>query len=477
MSIQAPRIQVPSVQAPSVQAPSVQARGRTPAGLGDVVVPGDDGYEEARRTVFATGSPALVTRPRDEAEVAAAVAYAAREGLPLSVRSGGHGLTGRATNDGGLVVDLRHLDAVEVVDAHHRLVRVGAGATWGRVAAALAPHGLAISSGDTASVGVGGLTLGGGVGWMVRRHGLTVDALVGARVVLADGRTVVVSRNSHAGLFWALRGGGGGFGVVTGVDLVAARVGDVRYGAIGLALDDPARLVAGWRDVLREADEELSSTLVLAPPVSDRPASASVLVCASHDDAAAAERAVEPLRRLGTVLSDTVATVPYADVLAEGGHHPPGLRLVGRNVLVPRLDDDVVAAVAAASAGDRPVALALRALGGAFSRVLPDATAFAHRDAEALVVGGTVVPQDASDADVEDALAGWRGVAAHGTGAYVNFQGTDTAADLHAAYPPATLARLRAVKRSYDPGGLFGRHLDGAPAGAPAGAPGPGAAS
>ncbi|MFC7878693.1 FAD-binding oxidoreductase [Isoptericola sp. NPDC057391] len=465
----------------SIQAPSNQAVRRTPAGLGDVVLPGDDGYEDARRTVFATGSPALVTRPRTEAEVAAAVAYAAREGLPLSVRSGGHGLTGHATNDGGLVVDLRHLDAVEVVDPHRRLVRVGAGATWGRVAAALAPHGLGISSGDTASVGVGGLTLGGGVGWMVRRHGLTVDALVAARVVLADGRTVVAGADSHAGLFWALRGGGGRFGVVTSLDLVASRVGDVRFGALALAADDPARLVAGWRDVLRDADEELSSTLVLAPATGDRPASASVVVCASHDDPAAAERSVEPLRRLGTVLADTVATVPYADVLAEGGHHPPGGRLVGRNVLVPRLDDDAVAAVAAASSGERPLALALRALGGAFSRVLPDATAFAHRDAEALVVGGAVVAPGASDADVEVALSGWRGVEAHGSGAYVNFQGTATGADLHAAYPPATLARLHAVGRSYDPGGLFARSLsvghDVPPDGASDVAPRPGAGS
>ncbi len=255
--------------------------------------------------------------------------------------------------------------------------------------------------------------------------------------------------------------------MVTGLDLVATRVGDVRFGALSLAPDDPAAVVAGWRDALRAADEELSSTLVLAPPMGDRPASASVLVCASHDDPAAAERSIEPLRRLGTVLDDTVATVPYPDVLAEGGHHPPGVRLVGRNVLVPRLDDDAVAAVAAASAGDRPLALALRALGGAFARVLPDATAFAHRDAEALVVGGAVVPQDASEADVEAALAGWRAVAAPGTGAYVNFQGSATEADLRAAYPPATLARLCAVERSYDPRGLFGRRLDVTPDGAP----------
>ncbi|MFE7406927.1 FAD-binding oxidoreductase [Isoptericola sp. NPDC057559] len=448
---------------------SIQAPRRTPAptavgtGLGDVLVPGDEGYDDARRTVFATGTPALVVRPRGEAEVAAALAYAAREGLALSVRSGGHGLTGRATNDGGMVVDLRHLDAVEVVDPHRHVVRVGAGATWGKVAAALAPHGLGVTAGDTAGVGVGGLALGGGVGWMVRRHGLAVDAMVAARVVLADGRTLVVGPDRHAGLFWALRGGGGNFGVVTSLDLVAARVGDVRFGSLAFAPDDPARLVTGWRDALRAADEELSSTLVLSPATGGRPAAVTALVCASHDDPTAADRSIEPLRRLGTLLADDVATVPYAAVLARGGHHPAGARLVGRNALVPRLDDAAVAAVVAAFEGDHPTALGLRALGGAFSRVLPDETAFAHRDAEVLVVGGVVVPADAPDAAVEEALTGWRGVAAHGTGAYVNFQGTATEADLHAAYPPATLARLRAVKRAYDPGNLFARNLNVAP--------------
>jgi FAD/FMN-containing dehydrogenase len=461
MSIQTPR-----------RATAAATPAGPPAGLGDVLVPGDDGYDDARRTVFAVGRPALVARPHDEAEVAAAVRHAARAGLTLSVRSGGHGMTGRATNDGGLVIDLRHLDSVEVVDPQRHVVRVGAGATWGRVAAALAPHGLAITSGDTGSVGVGGLTLGGGIGWLVRRHGLTVDSLVAARVVLADGRTVVASADQHAGLFWALRGGGGSVGVVTSLDLVAARVGPVRFGAVTYALDDAARLVRGWRDHLRTADEELSSTLVLAPAADGRPATATVLVCASHDDPVAAERSVAPLRRLGTVLADTVATVPYASTLADGGHHPPGVRLAARNVVVPRLGDDVVAALVAAAGGDRPPVLAVRALGGAVARVLPDGTAFAHRDAEALLVGAAFVPEDATDAAVEEALTGWHGVAAHGSGAYVNFQGTAAAADLHAAYPPATLARLRAVGRAYDPGRVFGHVLE--PAG-PDREPAPGA--
>ena len=443
------------------------------AGLGEVLVPGDDGYTEASCTLFAAGSPALVVRPREECEVARAVLAAARGGLALSVRSGGHGPLGHGTNDGGMVLDLRHLDSVEVVDPGRRVVRVGAGACWGTVAAALAPHGLGITAGDTASVGVGGLTLGGGVGWMVRRYGLAIDNVVAARVVLADGRTVVASADQHAGLFWALRGGGGNFGVVVSLDFVAARVGEVRFGAISYTTDAPERLVRGWRDVMRTADEELSSTLLLVPAMFGRPAAATVLVCASHDDTAATDRAIEPLLGLGTVTETSVATVPYADVLEEGGH-PPGVRVVGRNVLVPALTDDVVTDLAAVHAGEPATVLALRALGGAFSRVLGDATAFAHRDAEAMVVGGALVATDASDTDVDDALAGWRRVAAHGTGVYVNFQGSATEDDLRAVYPPATLDRLRAVKRAYDPRNLFDRNLNVAPSTSPGGPGGPG---
>ncbi len=159
----------------------------------EVVRPGDEGYDDAARVFFATGRPELVVRPRDPDEVAAAVRHAVRHDLAVSVRSGGHSALGHSTNRGGMVIDLTHLDAVEVLDPERRLVRVGGGATWGAVAAALDPHGWALTSGDTRGVGVGGLTLGGGIGWLVRRYGLAVDNLVGARLVTADGRLVTAS--------------------------------------------------------------------------------------------------------------------------------------------------------------------------------------------------------------------------------------------------------------------------------------------
>jgi FAD/FMN-containing dehydrogenase len=419
--------------------------------------PGDDGYDDAARVFFAAGRPALVVRARDTDEVGAALRHAVRHGLAVSVRSGGHSPVGHSTNDGGMVVDLAHLDAVEVLDADRRLVRIGGGATWGQVTAALGPHGWALTAGDTTSVGVGGLTLGGGIGWLVRRHGLAIDNLVGARVVTAEGELVTASAQEHPELFWALRGGGGNFGVVVDFDFVAQEVTTVHHGTVAYRVDDAANLLRRWRDAMRSAPDELSSTLALLPPMPDAPRTAMLLLCyggAPGSPVAAADAAIEPLLELGTVLNASITERPYAEIL-EDAQHPPGVRLVSRNTLVRALDDDVVEAIAGLSAAGGPRAIAVRSLGGAFARVPSDATAFAHRDAEAMVVCGMFLPEAATDADLEGALLPWRAVAELGAGTYINFQGSATDADVAAAYPPATYARLAAVKRSYDPGNVF----------------------
>jgi FAD/FMN-containing dehydrogenase len=434
----------------------------------EVLRPGDDGYDDAARVFFATGRPALVVRPRDPDEVAAALRYAVRHDLAVSVRSGGHSPLGHGTNTGGMVIDLAHLDAVDILDADRRLVRVGGGATWGTVAAALDPLGWGLTAGDTSDVGVGGLTLGGGVGWMVRRHGLAIDNLVGARVVTADGRLVTASADEHPDLFWALRGGGGNFGVVVDFDFVAQQVSTVHYGTVTYQVDDPADLLRRWRDAMRLAPEELSSTLALLPQMPGAPRAANLLLCyagAPGTPVTDADAALEPMLELGTVTQASIAERRYAEIL-EDAQHPPGVRLVGRNTLVPALDDHVIAAIEGLSETAAPVVVALRSLGGAFARVPSDATAFAHRDAEAMVVCMVVLPETATDADVEPALVPWRAVAALGTGTYINFQGSAEDEDVAAAYPPATYARLAAVKSAYDPGNLFALNHNVEPASA-----------
>jgi FAD/FMN-containing dehydrogenase len=424
---------------------------------GEVLRAGDDGYDAAARSFFATGAPEVVVRPRGPDEVAAALAYAGRHGWAVSVRSGGHSPLGQGPGSRELMIDLAHLDEVRVLDAGGRLVRAGGGATWGRVAAALDPYGWSVTAGDTADVGVGGLTLGGGIGWMVRRYGLAADNLVGARVVTADGRLLTVSAAEHPDLFWALRGGGGNFGVVVDFDFVAQPVGTVHFGVVTYGSGDPAELLARWRDVMRSAPDELSSTLALPPRAPGVPPSAVVLLCYCGASTTRANAAIEPLLEVGTVTSAEISERPYGEIL-ENAAAPPDRKLVARDTLVTDLDDALIADVARLPAGAVPTAVAVRSLGGAFGRVPADATAFAHRDAEAMIVGRFVLPGSADAPEVERALAPWRRVAAGGTGTYVNFQGSATPADLAAAYPPATYARLAEVKRAYDPGNRFARN-------------------
>jgi FAD/FMN-containing dehydrogenase len=429
--------------------------------------PGDAGYDESARGFLGPGAPALVVRPRDPEEVAAAIGDAVRDGLAVSVRSGGHSFAGHSTNTGGVVIDLRRLDSVEVLDAGRRLVRVGGGATWAGVAEALAPNGWALTSGDTTSVGVGGLTLGGGVGWMVRRHGLTIDHLHAARVVTADGRLLRASADEHPDLFWALRGGGGNFGVVVDLDFVVQEVATVHHGAITYALDDPVGLLTRWRDAMRSAPDELSSTVTLPPRFPGAPAVAMVVVCYAGAPGAPvteADAAIEPLLELGTVTEAGITERPYADVLEEP-FRPAGVRPAFRNTMVRDLDEEVFEAVLATHQAGPPTAVAIRSLGGAFGRVPAEATAFAHRDAEAMVVGMVILPEDADEAAVTGALRPWRDVAALGSGAYVGFQGSATAEDVSAAYPAATYARLADVKARYDPGNVFALNHNVAPAG------------
>jgi FAD/FMN-containing dehydrogenase len=408
------------------------------------------------------GSPEVVFRPRDASEVARALAYAVEAGSALSVRSGGHSALGFGTNVGGVVVDLRGIDDVEVLDADSGAVRVGAGATWGAVAAALEEHGLALTSGDTNSVGVGGLTLSGGMGWMVRKHGLTVDCMRAAEVVTADGRTLRASADENADLFWALRGGGGNFGVVTRIEFEAAPLRTVHSGMIGYALDDVRGLIRGWADAMRAAPDELTTALLLMPAMGEWPAGASVFVCHAGDRESA-DAAIAPLLGIGPVVTNEVKEKPYADVL-EDPHPPPGVLPVVSNTMLRAVDDAVADTIAQAyDGGAAGRVVFLRALGGAMSRVAPDATAFAHRDVEAMAVTAAFLPLDASAELIAQASEPANAVAAHGVGAYAGFLGSNTPADVERLFPPETHRRLQEVKRTYDPTNLFRLNFNVAP--------------
>jgi FAD/FMN-containing dehydrogenase len=295
---------------------------------------------------------------------------------------------------------------------------------------------------------------------------LAIDNLVGARVVTADGRLLTTSAHEHPDLFWALRGGGGNFGIVVDFDFVVHPVTSVHFGSVTYRLGDPGDLLGRWRDVMRVAPEELSSTVQLMPAMRATPRSANVLLCyAGRPGTAAADidATIEPLLELGAVTSATIRECRYHEIL-EHAERPHGVRLAVRNTMLPTLHVGVVDAMVRLQAAPVPAAIEVRSLGGAFGRVPTEATAFAHRDAEAMVVCKLILPDTATDTDVDHALAPWHAVAANGTGTYLNFQGSAQPSDLAAAYPPATYARLTAVKRAYDPDNRFASNHNVRPA-------------
>lgn len=424
---------------------------------GDIVEPGGADYESARRSVMATGSPAFVLRPESVGDVQAGVGFAAAAGLSLSVRGGGHGFPGFGTNDDGVVIDLGGLANVEIIDKERHVVRIGGGATWGEVATALAPHGLAISSGDTKSVGVGGLTLSGGIGWKVRKYGLALDNMVAAEVVTADGAVVRASTEENPDLFWALRGGGGNFGIVTAFEFVAHPTTDVFHGKIAFPAQELATVLKGWAGYLRAAPEELTSIANFANPFAGGPgAPVEIHVAFDGDDPELAAEAIDPIRRLGTVIEDDVALKPYADVLVDGVTPPPGIQLVTRNAFVDEQSvPEVLGILADVGASEGSPFISVRSVGGAVSRVPDDATAYAHRRAELMFVTTTVGPAPVVEAARPALDAIWGRLESHVDGAYANFLSSATDEDVATVYPTETYERLAALKRRYDPGNLF----------------------
>jgi FAD/FMN-containing dehydrogenase len=427
---------------------------------GDIIEPGGAEYESASRTVLASGSPAHVLRPKSAGDVQAGVRFAASAGLSLSVRGGGHGFAGFGTNDGGVVIDLSNLADVEIIDKERHLVRIGGGATWGEVASALGPHGLAISSGDTKSVGVGGLTLTGGIGWKVRKYGLALDNVVTAEVVTANGEVVHASAQESPELFWAIRGGGGNFGIVTAFEFAAHPTTDVFFGKITFPASQAATVLQGWADYMRTATEELTSSAVFANPLaggSDAPV--EIYVAFDGDDLEFADQAIDPIRRLGAVIGDDIALKPYSDTLEDGGAPPPGIQFVARSAFVDRESvPGIVHILAEARASERSPVIAVRSVGGAVSRVPDGATAYVHRQAELMLVTITVGPKPVVEAARPALETIWGKLAPYVNGAYANFLTSATEEDAAAIYPAQTYKRLAAVKRRYDPRNLFARN-------------------
>lgn len=425
---------------------------------GTVIVPEDDSYQQVQSTLFFKGAPAVVLQPKNNDDVALAIAYGRDNSLLLSTRSGGHNGAGFSTNKGGVVIDLSLMKDVRVIDKTKHTVRIEGGAVWGDIAKTLHKSDLALTSGDTLSVGVGGLTLGGGVGWMVRKYGLAIDSLIAAEVVTADGTVVHASDSENPDLFWALRGGGGNFGVVTAFEFAAHPIGKVIAGSIVYGLDNLPQLITGWRDAMRAAPEDLTTMLVTLPSFMGMPPSAIVMCCYASDDQTAADKALRPLRNLGKIVSDDVKLKEYFEVLEEA-HPPEGVVAIVKNGFVPDFSDDLVQTIAGLYTGETGPVLQIRSVGGAMKRVAADATAFAHRDSEVMIVSPAFVQPGATEADKQKALGPWHQIAPFTKGAYINFF-TEPDEDIGVMYPHATRERLAKVKKQYDPHNVFNHNFN-----------------
>ena len=430
---------------------------------GELILPDDPGYDDARG-VFFTGfdrRPAAIVRVADSYDVSRVVNFARETGLELAVRSGGHNRVGYGTSEGGIVLDLSGMHAVEI-DADGRTAWAQTGVKAGDYTRMTGERGLATGLGDTASVGIGGITLGGGMGFLVRKYGLTIDDLLCAELVTASGELVSVDEEKDPDLFWALRGGGGNFGVATRLRFRLHEVDEVLGGM--LVLPASAELITGLVAAADEAPEELSmiADITKAPPLPiipadqhGKPVVMALMVYAG--DVEAGERAIAPIRTLAAPLADMVRPIRYPQIY-EGPAHPAPRYTAGTNVLVdalaPGAEEAILEHLETSTALRATVQL--RVLGGAMARVPDDATAFGHRGAK-MMVDIAVIYKRAEEGQEH---AAWVRSLATATSdgasaAYVGFLGDEGKQGIRRAYPPTTLDRLAEVKRRYDPDNLF----------------------
>jgi len=420
------------------------------------VEPGDPGFSAVRSTYIRSGNPGLVLRPASAAEVQRAIAWAAEQDVPLSVRSGGHGFSGRSTNNGGVVIDLAHLSGIEV--GENTRVRIGPGARWGEVAAALAPHGLTLSSGDSGGVGVGGLATAGGIGFLSRSHGLTIDRITSVTLVLANGELITASATKNPELFFGMRGAGFNFGVVVEFEFDAAQVTNVGAGQFTFDISaDPARFLHRWGAAVAASPRDATSFLTIGAARGGQLIAHTMNVVDSEDPETILDR-LRPLAEPGTLLQHNAMVVPYHALVAAGprvGHQGVG-QPTARSGLLETLTEGFAAAAAAVLRSGRTGFFQIRGLGGATGDVAPEATAFAHRSARFSVLA-MGAPRGLDPY--------WDALRPHFIGLYVSFETGRGERELRDAFPPATLNRLRALKRRYDPTNTFRDNFNIDPAG------------
>jgi FAD/FMN-containing dehydrogenase len=435
---------------------------------GALLRPGEEGYEDARRIWNGAidRRPALIARCAGADDVACAVRFAREHELRVSVRGGGHSVAGHSVCDGGLMIDLSLMRSVRV-DPDQKVARVGGGALWSDVDRACAPHGLATTGGIISHTGVGGLTLGGGLGHLMRKHGLTVDNLLAVELVTADGEQLRVGPDSEPELFWGLRGGGGNFGIATAFEFRLHPVGPlVLGGPIFWPIEEMPRVLRFLRDFTPEAPDELGITVSIAaaPPAPFLPLERfgkpiMGIVLAWAGDLEEGERAIAPLRDVAPAIAQVVRPIPYVALQAmlDGGA-PHGRHYYWKSHRFETFPDGLIETFAACvETVTAPFwQLSGWAVGGAASRVDPSATAVGHRDVgfDLNVVAAWPPPDPGADEHISWVREGWAQMEPYGDGVYANFISDEGDAGVEAAYGDR-LARLVALKDRYDPTNFF----------------------
>jgi FAD/FMN-containing dehydrogenase len=443
--------------------------------IASVIGPDDDGYDAARIVMYeADARPAAIVRPASAADVARVVDVARESGAELAIRSGGHSGAGHGTSDGGIVLDLGELKSLDV-DVEGRTAWAGTGLTAGEVGAALAEHGLVVGFGDTASVGIGGITSGGGIGYLVRKLGLTIDNVLAAEVVTADGEVHLVDAEHEPDLFWAVRGGAGNVGVVTRFQYRLHELPGIVGGM--LLLPATPESIAGFLGAAEAAPDELSTIANVMPlppmPFVPEERHGELVILGMLAYAGSAEDAapvIAPFRALGEPLADLVRPISYMELFPpeDPDYHPIA---AARTMFLDHVDRDVAARSVdtltehAATSNAQMVVTQLRALGGAMARVPVGATAFAHRKSRIMASLAALVPtRDDLPAHVEWVEGYARALDQGDGGRYVNFLMDEGPAAVAAAFPGETGRRLADIKRRYDPTNLFRRNQNVAPA-------------
>jgi FAD/FMN-containing dehydrogenase len=437
---------------------------------GPVYAAGDEGYDEARKVYNAMHDkhPRVVVGCENTGDVIAGVNFAAENGLELAVRGGSHSVPGFGTVDDGVVVDLGRMRNVRV-DPYTRTARAGGGATWGDFNAATHAFGLATTGGIISTTGVGGLTLGGGIGYLARGLGLSCDNLISADVVTADGKFLIASEKENDDLFWALRGGGGNFGVVTALEFRLEPVDTVFGGPMLFEMSDAAAVLRGFRELIKDAPEQLGGfpAFQLAPPLpfipEDRHGDAFMLIVGCWAGSPEqGEQQIAKFREFAPVVAEHVGPMPYPALNAAfDGLVPAGLQHYWKANFVTELTDDAIQAHLEHAPGLPSVnsTVHIYPINGACHRVASDATAFAYRDANfATVIAGMWPDPAANEANTEWVRNYYDAVAPHSeSGGYVNFMADDDQGRVADNYK-GNYDRLVEVKRKYDPGNLF--HLN-----------------